>query len=240
MNASGEAADTRLDPQRLRYVTENFHALQGLTSVALGILVLRIETESLFARNTHYRWLSTVVILACAASIRFIPKYYEHRFGWIKSRSAKMSNRGVMICVCIWLALFIFGRQIANYGDPVLANLNNQLHAMISVPDHRVNFWPTAFWCLLLFVDIERSLRGRLVARSQISSSFVVALTSAVVCFYPLHHREIMQLMVWKFLNAGWFGITLIAMGLLDHLTLIHLMPKRPQEENEVPIGIRP
>lgn len=63
---------------------------------------------------------------------------------------------------------------------------------------------------------------------------YVVGLaTSTAVCFYPKWHPEVMQSLIWKTLNAGSFGLTLIAWGLRDHLLLVHLLPKKGSDDED-------
>ena len=53
------------------------------------------------------------------------------------------------------------------------------------------------------------------------------ALAWAFAAFYPMWHPDATHPALCKFLNEGWMGLSFIAWGLYDHLTLVRLMPRR-------------
>lgn len=75
-----------IDHRRLRFVTSNLVALQGLRQVALGAMLLLV----IFALRLHEPWnISLFALLLALLGIawRLIGKYYERRFGHVENRA---------------------------------------------------------------------------------------------------------------------------------------------------------
>jgi len=63
-----------VDPQRLRYLTKNFTALQGLNSVVIGVVFLLPPIGDVYSWPIH-RWFSLIALAAVVAVARYIPRY---------------------------------------------------------------------------------------------------------------------------------------------------------------------
>jgi hypothetical protein len=92
-----------IDPRRLRFVTANFVALQGLRQVALGAVLVLV----IFALRLDDPW--NVVLFALLMALLGIAwwqigKYYEHRFGHVENR-VRLRLKGWRTLV--WIALLI-------------------------------------------------------------------------------------------------------------------------------------
>jgi hypothetical protein len=86
------------------------------------------------------------------AAVRYIPKYYERRFGSVEWRvgppNAKLPILALAFVVVLLVILF-FGPAVGRHLDSVVAELSNWSHRMISDPDHRANLAPALFLLLL-------------------------------------------------------------------------------------------
>ncbi|HEY6305741.1 MAG TPA: hypothetical protein VI488_04685 [Candidatus Angelobacter sp.] len=66
---------SRLDPARLKYITENFQGLQGLRAVAFGICLASMQITQLYPS----RWNLLGVLISAAGLVTtfiYIPRYY--------------------------------------------------------------------------------------------------------------------------------------------------------------------
>src|SRR5215831_10780770 len=75
-----------IDHRRLRFVTSNLVALQGLRQVALGAMLLLV----IFALRLDEPWnisLFTLLLALLGIAWRRIGKYYESRFGHVENRA---------------------------------------------------------------------------------------------------------------------------------------------------------
>jgi ATP/ADP translocase len=164
------------------------------------------------------------------AAVWYVPRYYRSRFGSVEPLSP--SNRNAVIFLLVLLALGLFGGPLARYLDSVLVpQASNEIHSMISDPDHRTNLLPVVFWIVLLCARLFR--RSRFASYLDVSFDLACLLFWAfALVFYPLRHPDVTRLTFWKVLNVGWFGISMIMAGLYDHLTLVELVPRRARERN--------
>lgn len=229
MKGHVSAVGAEPDYARLRYVTANFQSLQGLTWVVLGSVFLFSSIEKSFDLPLPF-WLLLVAVVSIIAANRYIPKYYRSRFGTVEPRGP--SNKHAVIFLLVLLGLGLFGRPVGSYLDSVIPQTSNQIHLMISDPDHRTNLLPVTFWAVLLCASGLR--RPRFLSHLDVPFYLACFLFFAfALVFYPLRHPEVAKLTSWKVLNAGWFGISLIVTGLYDHLTLIALLSRRVGERDD-------
>jgi hypothetical protein len=220
--------------ERLKYVTENFQSLQGLTWAAIGGYLALSETENIpgVAFPWWLRFLMTLLGAGLAlASVRYIPRYYERRFGSVEWRfgppDAKLPIFAFALVV-IFLIILFFGPALGRYLDSVTPQLSNMAHRMISDPNHRANLKPALLLFVLLFPGISGRTSGlhrlRVVVRCACLLSWI-----GLLMLLPLRHPEVTQQMLWRVLNACWFGISFMLWGLYDHFMLVHLLPARGQ-----------
>jgi hypothetical protein len=233
MVLAAERNAATFDPERLKYVTRSFLALQGqgLNLVAFGAAFFLYSINDAFFRGSAISlWLVIAAGTALAAAFRYIPKYYERRFGTVES--ASLSNKQFVVFLSVILGLVFFGRSIGRFADSFAASASDRLHAAMSDPGHRVSFLPVLFWCSFLCLDLIGVLwRSRRTAPSRPYFSLVGTLFWVFVVFYLLYQPEPMHVFFWKVLNVGWGGLSFMAIGLYDHISLVRLLPNRAEED---------
>lgn len=227
--------EQRAKYERLRYVTENFQALQGLTWVCLGgwFAVCDIEQVPGFGHPRWFAWLVVPLEFALIAlAIRYIPRYYERRFGSVNSRVGAINTK-VTVLLLVFVLLFAFWPVLPRYADLLLAESNNLAHRVISDPEHRTNLEPLLFcFALMCAAASNESQFGRL--RNVSFFACLLLLWGGILVFLPLRNPGVTLKTAWKVVNAGWFGISFMLLGLYNHLTLLHLLPAKGQtSDNE-------
>ncbi len=120
----------RLDPERLRYLTENFAKLQGLNLVLMGSFLFLTEIESQVRRIPLSVFLLALALFIVA--FKYLRKYHERRFGWIEPPSP--SNMSAIIFFVVFLVLILFGRFFEGAAEVVFGVANDGIHALISDP----------------------------------------------------------------------------------------------------------
>lgn len=218
-------ADAAITVERLKYVTEHFGALQGLRSVLVGAFLLLLPIEDLYWGSWPLRgWLFLFVLAALLATACYVPQYYRRRFGWVESRGSTNWQSVVFLSLCFLLLLF--GRPLGRYADSIIGHVQST----IRYPAFPFTF-PVLFWFALLCTNVRRHPQQE--DRYRIYFFSLGTLCWALVALYALRRPDIMLIMFWKTLNACWIGISLIAIGLHDHMTLVRLLPKRtPEADN--------
>jgi hypothetical protein len=218
-----EVADSRAKYERLRYITENFQSQQGLTWVALGALSFLTSSKDIFGITLPW-WFWLLIVPFGIAAFRYIPKYYGLRFGSVEPRYP--SNTHVVIFLIALLVLAVYGGSIGRYADSVVQQVSNKIHGMISDPGQRANLSPILFWAVLMFAGLAR--RPKDLVRARLAFDFACLLFwTVVLAFFPLRHPDVTHLTLWRILDAGWSGISLIIVGLYEHLTFLYLVPAR-------------
>lgn len=222
--ASADAGST-LNAERLKYVTEHFHELQGLTSVLLGAYFLAWPMQELFWANWPFRgWLFVLVFAGEIAAVHYVRRYYRRRFGWVEPRGPTVKQLAIFLLVLFLLLLF--GRPLGRYADSII------FHVQSPISNAFFPFtFPILFWLAVLGTNIRRHPQQEDVYKMYFLSLGAFAWT--LVALYTLRRPDILPLMFWKTLNSCWLGASLIAMGLYDHLTLVRLLPKRVDTHDE-------
>jgi hypothetical protein len=225
--------ETLPNPEKLRYITKNFRTLQGLRFLPMGILVFLLELTDIL-QPTHPLLgglISALSFIAVIAYFRYggtdyIENYYERRFGWIEPQ--RLSSKDALTISAVLLALiplYLFRHQ----ADLIIWQIDQQLHLWIGDPNCAVNLFPLFFWVLCL---LGKS-RSPSKADWNRTSFFAFGTTVCIfIAFYPRSHPEIMNQELWRILNATLFGLSLMIFGLYDHLTLLHLLPKRTEDDS--------
>ena len=223
----------QLDPERLRYITRRLQTGQGLVWVVYGATFCLFDLNKVLDLPSVLLLFCTVL---CVAAFFYIPKYYRHRFGWIKPHSTAggMSNKGFVILMMGLVLLMIFGSRIAPNADILAKVASEELHRLFSDPEHHLNLAPVSLWIACLFLN----LWGRLRHPNQGDPNAGYFLCAGVfawafVALYPLQRPDVVHLALWKFINTSWFGLSFIALGLYDHFTLVLLLPKRIPEDDD-------
>jgi hypothetical protein len=221
------AAFSAPDPEQLRYVTEHFNSLQGLTWVVFGTMFM-LEDITL-----RLGWLSDVPLFGpfllfglVVVAIRYVQGYYRRRFGWVEPRTP--SNKQVVIFVVVMLVPLIFGRDIEHSSATSLVQyVQSKFH-----PAHQVNLWAAAGWMLFLCLSLRRHPQQE--ERHRTYFLLLGTIAWSLVALSPLWWPDVTQLMFWKILSAEGIGLSLVAVGIYDHMTLARLLPQRiPQDANE-------
>lgn len=216
--------ETSVDPVRLRFLTENFASLQGLNQVVLGVVFLLQPMEEalhVYCKSWPIPWwlTSDILVAVCIAAFRWVPNYYQRRFGCVEQRSP--SNRQVVIFLLALIVLFVFKHRI---------------DLMISAIAQRFRFHRGSglllFWIAILCTDFLR--RPRQVDKHRVYFLACVILACFVVVLYPLWNPHGPHVQLWQFVNSCAFGISLVVLGVFDHLTLVRLLPQPiPDSDNE-------
>jgi hypothetical protein len=218
-------AEDHTNCERLRYVAENFESLQGLKSVLIGGGFVLIELPGVVRPWWLELLFSLLGLGLMLAAFRYIPKYYERRFGSVESRVVPMKPIAAILFL-VFVVMAILWPVLARYANPVFAEVSKVAHRMISDRDHRANLLPVLVsFALLCAPVINRSHFGR--RRMVVFGACLLLFWTGVSAFLPLRYPEVTQLMLWRILNAAWLGVSLMLLGLYQHLTLVHLLPAR-------------
>jgi MFS family permease len=231
---------TPVDHERLKYVTKLLGSHQGLYTALLGTVIFFLDTGKIL-QHWVSRWstllaaLATVALAIGSAKIliaadSWIPEYYQRRFGSVQAARAPGSKWNALFSLALLLAflvLLFLGQPIAHYFDPV----DSHLHMMVSDPDRQINLWPSVFWVVLLCGSLRCQMSG--IERQRLYFMLVGMIGFASIVSYAIFHPEAKELDLWKLLNTGGFGLSLIALGLYDHTTLVLLLPKRVAEGDD-------
>jgi hypothetical protein len=224
----GGTADGEMpvDHERLHYVTRILGAQQGLYTVLFGMLYLLMEFGDVW--EWRGKWLIRLTVQAGIATLmvayrRWIPRYYRKRFGHVQPR--EISARQFVIFLGVILLLMFVGEQLAHRLDPLVSSFSNRLHSAISDPAHQINLWPSFFWTAMLISSLRGALRGIEWARLCFLFCAMLAFTSVVL--FAMWFPDIRQAALWRLCNAGGVGLSFVALGLHDHITLVLLLPKR-------------
>jgi hypothetical protein len=225
------------DHDRLKYVIRLLASQQGLNTALLGALIFLLNVDEVLNwLHGWWRFLAGMAWLALlVGGFRIfiadrVPKYYERRFGSVQAARVPGSRWNALFGLAVLLAfavLLFFGRPIAHYFDPVASHL----HMMISDPDRQINLWPSVYWVLLLCGALRWHMSS--IERQRLYFLLVGTLGCASIISSAIWHQDAKQLGLWKILNAGGFGLSLIALGLYDHIVLVRALPKTVAEGND-------
>ncbi len=192
------------DPERLKMVTRYFNEWSGLRCLPLVTVCTWIGFIYFFPRL----WAGLVLVLLIAAALILrapLRRYYERRFGWVKSK--QQSSSWIMAMAAVLLYLFV-----RHAGTP-------------SGPRIFFSLVPAAM-SIMLVVDYFRTARFRHYLLPTAAALFVFALLPFL---YPLRLTED------QYQGLIMLSITIpaIAISLLDHWALVRLMPRAPEEGND-------
>jgi hypothetical protein len=212
------------DLVRLKMVTEQCASGNGLNFVFVGAILL---LASITRFDLVPFWVLISFFLASLPLARYIRQYSERRFGWVEPKPP--SNKAVGIFLLVMFVGVFFRHWIENQLNPVLSDLADQIHLAISDPNHLVDLQPLVFWMVWCCANFRWSLirKGESILLLFVSGLLVWA----GVALSPLWHPEVRQLILWRVLNDGWLGITMIAVGSYQYINLLRLIP-RPLPEN--------
>ncbi len=160
-------------------------------------------------------------------AVRYLQRYYRRRFGWVEPRNP--TNKQAVIFALVMLVLIIFGRDIEH--SSATASFVQYLQSMFH-PAHQVSLIAPVVSMLFLGVSLRRHPQRE--ERYRTDFLLLGTIAWSLVALSPLWWPEVTRLMFWKFLSEEWLGVSLIAVGLYDHMTLVRLLPQRiPQDASE-------
>lgn len=204
------------DPERLKFITEHFSALQGLNFVAVGTVFFLLSVRNIW--DVPW-WADLVAFGFLIFSIRRLPKYYERRFGRVEPKGP--TNLQALLFIGFIFAALIWGR----YFELILSTFENWIHQRI--PD---GVMPLGLWVL----GLSTSLGKRLYFDPQGPYFFFFGVVVAsIVAFCPLWYPSANQVMLWRILDAGGLGLSMIAWGLHNHFLLVRLFPNQCRDEDD-------
>jgi hypothetical protein len=218
-----------VDHERLKYVTRLLSSPPGLNTAILGTIVFLVNVGEIlhsasgwWAALSNLAWLALLVgVLRIYAADR-IPEYYKQRFGSVQAARKPVSKWSAVFFLALPILLLI-----AQYFEPVAS----RLHLMISEPARQVNLWPSVLWAGLLCGSLRWHMSS--IERQRLYFLLVGMLGFASIVSYAIWHPAAKQLGLWKILNAGGLGLSLIALGLYDHIVLVRALPKRVVEGDD-------
>jgi hypothetical protein len=215
-----------LDHERLRYVTRLLGSRQGLTVALFGAFLFLGEVGDIW--DWPSGWLGDLVMLGGGLAMyrRWIPSYYQRRFGSVEAQEPSARWFGFFLLTLIVL-LFV-GQPLAHYLDPRVLRLVDQVHLLISDTAHQINLTPSLLWITLFFID----LRGHMRSWERPGLCFLLGglVAFSSIAIYGILHPDARQFGLWKVLNAGGFGLSFMVMGFYDHIVLVRTLPKRAAE----------
>jgi hypothetical protein len=214
----------RLDPDRIKYVTQSFAWPRGLYFVACSGWFAAYRFGRAYWKDSEGSWWEALWDLASIAvpfflSIIWIPRYYTRRFGVFRPKPAPMPNPWTKK-QRLFFFLILGGYYLLGY---TLDHLTRSL------------IYPFALlspFLLLAVVLIDPWRKLRSMAEMVLVS--VSAIVLALVALLPLWVPDTVQAhALWKALYAAApAAIGGLAFGLYDHITLTRLIPKLPAEDD--------
>jgi hypothetical protein len=228
------------DDQRLSYITRLLGAEPALNMVLLGALLFFVDLINwgwpsgwwtLLAALAWVAFLVGGLRIYLAAYDRWIPAYYQRRFGSVEPAPKPWSKWGARFFLAFVVLLFI-GLPFGHYLEPVASRFLDQIHTMISDPARQINLAPSLVWMAGICGTLQMRIRTN-IERRRLYFLLVGLVGFASIVFYPIWHPEAKQHMLWRVLNGGSLGLTFIASGLYDHISLVLLLPKRVAEGND-------
>jgi hypothetical protein len=162
---------------------------------------------------------------------RWIPEYYQRRFGSVQGPRKPWSKWYALFFLAVVFAfpvLLFIGQPIAHFLDPIASTVLGRLHMMIFDPARQINLWPSVFWVLLLCASLRWNMTS--IERQRLYFVLVGTIGFTSVVSYAIWHPDAKQFALWKILNAGGFGLSLIALGLYDYIVLVRALPKKVSE----------
>jgi hypothetical protein len=155
--------------------------------------------------------------VAVFASVKYAPRYYRWRFGFIEERVAPpdWSLKSVLgILVWVW----VFSVAVVGGGFSHLEPKGIDLEPLILLT------------ALLVYMSLSRPTLMSVRLPYLIPALLAVAGVTLFPLWYIADHS---QLVLWSGLNRGLIPFFIFVMGLGDHIMLLRLMPKRVALDEE-------
>ena len=224
---------------RIMWAVVSLQSMGGLTYAAMGLSLFASSVEDIIPIPYLGRFLGILALVVWLLAFKYVPGYYERRFGHVDPPKSPMTPRQALIFLSL-VVLFVlyiviwpfFGLAIGRQLDIFFGSLGDQVHLLIHDSEHLVRFGPIL--CCALFAAFSfGGWRDRNRDRALLLIMTIAALFWIVFLVYPLHHPAISQVLLWRILSAGWLGISTMTMGLFQHIRVVLLLPKRPQAQTD-------
>jgi hypothetical protein len=228
-----------VDHERLRYVTKLLGSPPALNMALLGTLLFFGNVIALGWPSGWWTLLEALAIVVFGRTYlpayeRWIPEYYQKRFGSVQAARKPWSKWDALFFLAFLLAFLVLlfvGEPSTHYLGPVASSFLGHLHTMISDPARQINLFPSVFWVLLFCGSLRWHMSS--VERQKLYFILFGMIGFASIVCYAMRHPDAKQLVLWKILNAGGFGLSFIALGLYDHIVLVRALPKTVREGND-------
>jgi len=226
-----------VDRERLEYVTRAVNS-PTLLMVGLGTVVFLLELRDMWSGPKG--WLTALakaallVVFVVAVRRDWIDRYYQKRFGSVEAPKTPKLSRKEAIFTLVLIFLFFFlilvGWPLDHYLK-LTSRVMDRVHAMMSDPTQQINLGPSLYWMALFLASLGRR-PGRIERQDQ-CFALSVLIAFAFIAGLAVWHPGVRQSEPWRVLNAGEFGLGLIAWGLFYHIRLTLLLPKRVSEHDD-------
>ena len=222
----------RLEPERLKFITEHLSGSQGLILAAMGVWLFLNSAE----RVWPFPWWGNFLIWAVSVLLvvlmfRYLPKYYERRFGRVEAKGMTPLQAMIVGALIIAIPIFLIGWQIVAliWGSPLnslVSQCESWFDRTIPLP---ANTYLLGIWLLGLFSSFK-SLRF-----DPFRPYFCLlgTIATCVVVFCPYLYAPTKEMVAWKILNAGWLGLSNVAFGLYLHALQVRFMPKHAGDDDD-------
>jgi hypothetical protein len=224
---NGEAPVDRL---QIINATRILAGRQGLYEVFLGCMFLSMELCHFWPKSWPTRLASLALPSAFVGAYkRWIPDYYRRRFGVVESNEPTARQFGILLAVLLGLLIFSF--LFGDSADSAISKLSIRLHILMSDPEQQIMLGPFFIWTVFLLPGSRWSRRRIQLGQSFFGLCGLTAFGSVVLlaATYP----EVKQIALWRILNACGLGLTLVALGLYDHFSLVLFLPNRIAQDND-------
>jgi hypothetical protein len=218
----------QLNPERLKYITENFTRLQGLSSISSGVLVIAsrvmvaFDNPWVFVPGLAGGIAFWIIMMAAGGALVilegvYIPRYYARRFGFVQPRpvtTRPLSSRQVVFYIVI---VIVFGLL-----------LMEMQHAIRP----RVDLLALIVAIVMSFAAVGRARgpqRSTALITVAVTLNFVLAVIAVLPLWLPLGSG---QILIWKLINVASPGIPIIFLGITDHLALTRLLPAKTDDDD--------
>ena len=214
MNSAVDS-DAVVAPDRLRLVTQNFRELQGLRWVLFGV-TFAIFNLSL-PWSAQRPWVLIPIILPMGIIAKYLDRYYERRFGRIETSPEPEMWRLVRALMA--------GLPVA--GVIVGATLTRHI---VHPDPKRIALSFLLMWVSIFCYVFSSRLQLLSLRKRYLVPTFVAG---TIVALYPiLCSMDSAMFSLWKELIAGLIPLSMIIVGLCDHVVLLRLMPKPASEDD--------
>jgi hypothetical protein len=215
-----------VDPQRLKFITENLAVFRGLNSAvfATGMFLLDMRTVWTLPwwANLLIETLQLGLFIVFCRGI--VTKYYERRFGRVEPKAKSPTTRreaiGCLVDILLVVAVLIWGPRLQTWVDATL----------IGDPSGQIRLLALVFWILWS----SKSIRGDSSMDPRGPFFYLAGVAvSAAIAFYPRWHPGVTQSMLWRTFNIGSLWLSFITLGLRDHFVLVRALPKNGSDDED-------